>query len=140
MELWESDDRERPIETYPGYLGLSYDGSIDLQPELAALEDFDFQEYNNFVEGNGRRQLSVALSSGTFSIVLEDSADISNILDQLPTVKVYLDNGPPDAGPASGGICLFFIADGTSEDELKVSIAALATALKLDLAALQNNS
>ena len=39
MELWENDDYERPIETYPGYLGLAHDGTVMLGSELEPLRD-----------------------------------------------------------------------------------------------------
>jgi hypothetical protein len=41
MEIWDNDDQERPIETYPGYLGLTYDGYFDAQFELKPLQYFD---------------------------------------------------------------------------------------------------
>jgi hypothetical protein len=140
MEVWKNDDYERPIETYPGYLGLTYDGDFLAQPELLPLKEFDLRTYSELVdEHGGTRQVKLRLPTGPITIQFNAYDDISNILDQLPTVKVYLDNGPPDAGPASGGTCLFFIADDVGEFELKTSIAALATALKSDLCALEAN-
>ena len=62
------------------------------------------------------------------------------MVGKLPTVTVYLDNGPPDAGPASGGIHLFFVADGVSKAELEASINALAQALRSDLALLESGA
>jgi hypothetical protein len=58
-------------------------------------------------------------------------------LDKLPTVKVLIDNGPPNAGPASGGMVVFFSAEGTSDEELTASISALRSALDADLASLE---
>jgi hypothetical protein len=138
MEIWDNDDRERPIETYPGYLGLTWDGDFHAQPELKPLHDFDLMQYSELVDDlGGERQLDIVLPSGPMAILFSAYDGIASLLDQLPTVKVYLDNGPPDAGPASGGTCLFFIADGVSERDLEASIAALASALKSDFASLK---
>src|SRR5271157_1976985 len=104
MELWDNDDYERPIESYPGYLGHAFDGDINAQSELAPLLDFDFRKYSELVDGcGGERHLNVVLPSGRIAISFNAYDGIVAILDQLPTVKVLLDNGPPDAGPASGG-------------------------------------
>jgi hypothetical protein len=50
------------------------------------------------------------------------------------------DSGPPDAGPASGGILLFFLADGASEEEMRTSVDVLADAVDADMARLQERS
>jgi hypothetical protein len=60
-----------------------------------------------------------------------------DILDKLPTVKVLIDKGPPDAGPASGGMIVFFSAEGTSDEELNASVSALRKTLDADLASLE---
>ena len=138
MEIWDTDDYERPIETYPGYLGLTYDGTFLTEPELQPLQGFEFGKYSELVDSlGGERRLGVHLASGPTTILFNAYNDIAQILDQLPTVKVLLDNGPPDAGPASGGTCVFFIADGVSKTDLSASIAALATALNSDFALLE---
>src|SRR5271166_1841803 len=123
MEIWDNDDQERPIETYSGYLGLTYDGYFDAQSELKLFQDFDLRKYSEFVdEHGGERQLNIPSPAGPMTIVFSAYHEIASLLDKLPTVKVCLDNGPPNAGPASGGIYVFFIADGVSEAELKESI------------------
>lgn len=110
-------------------------------PEASTRKGFDFRKYGELVEEHGgERQLRIALASGTIAIVVSAYDDVVHFLDQLPTVKVYLDNGPPDAGPASGGNYTFFIADGVSEPDLKASIDALALALRSDLASLDSNT
>jgi hypothetical protein len=141
MEIWDNEDRERPIETYPGYLGLTWDGDFLAGAELEPLKNIDLTKYSELVdEHGGERELNVKLSSGDIKIAFNAYDDVAHILDKLPTVTVYLDNGPPDAGPASAGICLFFITDGVSEPELDESIAALATALKSDFVSLKNTA
>ena len=141
-EVFECGDRETPIEEYPGYIGTYFDYDFFGAPEAALkpLETFDFQKYRELVEQHGdERELKLDLASGTHNIAIDDDVDVVTLLDKLPTVTVYLDNGPPDAGPASGPIHLFFVADGVSEAELDASINALAQALKSDLASLESS-
>jgi len=140
MIIWDNDDYETPIEEYPGYRGLTYDGTFLAGTALQTLTTIDLLKYSELVdEHGGDRRLDVALPSGDVSILFRAYDSIAEILDQLPTVKVYLDNGPPDGGPASGGICYFFIADGVTETEPEASIAALATTIKTDLASLESH-
>ncbi len=141
MEIWENDDDERPIETYPGYLASVWDGTFVSEPILKPLEGFDFRKYSELVDDDGgQRQLSVALDWRIVPILFTAYDDVARTLDQLPTIKVYLDNGPPDAGPASGGTYLFFIADDFTELAVEQSIAALAAALEADFAFLEGSS
>ena len=139
MEIWESDDYERPIETYPGYLGYYFDGSLELEPELQRLATIYLNGYDqNFVENS--RKISLSLKSGNIKISFEGSGyedDFIEILDQLPTVRVVIDNGPPDAGPASSGSIIFFQAASVSGDELRSSVDALAGALESDIKSLK---
>jgi hypothetical protein len=141
MEVWDNDDYERPIESYPGYLGHFYDGTFSPGLELKPLDDFDFRKYSGIVDENGGvRRLSLVLNFGTVPILFNAYDDIGHTLDQLPTIKVYLDNGPPDAGPASGGIILFFTAAGFTEQAVEQSIIALVRLLEADLALLEERS
>lgn len=138
MELWTSVDYERPFETYPGYLGHFFDGDFHAEPELKPLQSFDFRKYGELLEEHGgERQLRLPLASGVSEISIAAYDHIVHVLDQLPTIKVCLDNGPPDAGPASGGTYVFFVADGVSELDLKASIAALTVALLSDFTSLE---
>lgn len=140
METWKPDDCERAIESYPGYIGFYFDGSFQPEPILQPLEDFDFAQYGGLIgehEQSGERRLNLTLPSGPLTHVIEEVDDWPQLLDQLPTVKVYEDEGPPDGGPLSGGAIVFFMADGFGEEEVRASIAALAFALRADLASLQ---
>lgn len=140
MELWNNYDRETPFEEYPGYLGYSWDGDFHAEFELAPLSDFDFLKYSELIDDRGgERQLNVVLPSGPITISFNAYDEIANILDQLPTVNVRLDNPPVDS-PASGTLCVFFIADGISKTELKVSVDALAKTLKSDFTSLEKTS
>ena len=141
MELWSSDDYERPIETCPGYLGHYFDGDFHAETELQPLQSFDFWKYGELIDDQGReRRLTLTLASGVSEIAVSAYDGIVRVLDQLPTVKVYLDNGPRDAGPASGGTYVFFTAEGVSESDLRESIDALALALRSDFGSLEKNA
>jgi hypothetical protein len=109
MEIWDNDDYETPIEEYTGYLGLTFDGTFSAETPLQPLTSIDLRKYSELVdEHGGERRLNIALPSGKIAILFRAYDSIAHILDQLPTVKGYLDNGPPNAGPASGGTCVFF--------------------------------
>jgi hypothetical protein len=140
VELWDNDDREPPMEEYPRYLGYSWDGDFHAESELAPLLDFDFLTYSELVDDRGgERRLNVVLPSGPITILFNAYDGIADILDQLPTVNVRLDNSSDD-GPASDSLCVFFIADGVSETELKVSVSALAETLKSDFNSLEKTA
>jgi hypothetical protein len=140
MYIWDNDDYETPIEDYPGYLGLSCDGTFLCGTELKPLES-DFSEYSELVdESGGERRLSIALPSGDVAISFSAYDDIAETLDQLPTVRVNLHNDPAGAGPASSVVYSFFIEDGVSQTELEPGVAALVAALKSDLTALETGA
>jgi hypothetical protein len=138
METWDNDDHERPIETFPGYLGHIMDSDFFPGTELEPLEDIDLRKYNELVdEHGGERRLNIALPSGEITILFHAYDSIVKILDQLPTVKVCYDAHASSLGPASAAIYVFFIADEVGITELDASIAALTTALKSDFASLE---
>jgi hypothetical protein len=119
---------------------LGIHGMGTLESELAPLLDFDFLTYSELVDDRGgERRLNVVLPSGPITILFNAYDGIADILDQLPTVNVRLDNSSDD-GPASGSLCVFFIADGVSETELKVSVSALAETLKSDFNSLEKTA
>ena len=137
MEIWDNDDYETAIEEYPGYLGLTWDGEFSLGPEMSSLSNFDWGTYWELVEeSDGPRQLHVDLRPGSIEIKFEAYDDLAVILDFLPSLTVYRDNGPPDAGPASGTGYIFFLADNANLDDLVESVTALAKALENDLSEL----
>jgi hypothetical protein len=138
MEIWENDDYETPVEQYPGYLGVAWEGTLLAGTELQPLTSLDLRRYSELVdERGGERQLNIDLPSSKLTILFRAYDSIADILDQLPSVRVYLDNGPPDGGPASGGTHVFFLAEQVTETDLEASIAALVTALKSDFACLE---
>jgi hypothetical protein len=88
MELWQNDDYEKPIEEYPGYLGLTWDGDFLAGEDLQALEGFELQRYSELVDQHrGPRHLKLTLPTGSTSIAFNAYDDIAHILDQLPTTR-----------------------------------------------------
>jgi hypothetical protein len=74
METWDNDDHERPIETFPGYLGHTMDNDFFPGTELEPLENIDFTKYNELVdEHGGERRLNIALPSGKTTILFRRS-------------------------------------------------------------------
>ena len=136
MEEFPFSDDERPIEEYPGYIGMTWDGQFYPGPELEDLNSFGWQSYFELID-EGERKLRVGLASGLTELVFQPYDDIAVFLDQLPTVSVYRDRDPPDAGPASGAGYLFFLADGFTMPMLQADIEALLTALNSDRATLE---
>jgi hypothetical protein len=105
MEVWQNDNDETPIEEYPGYLGLTCDGTFLAGKELQPLKGFDLLRYSELVdEHGGTRHLKLTLPTGSTTIVFKAYDDIEHILDQLPTVEVHLDDGSSQAHPASSSI------------------------------------
>ena len=103
METLVSDDYETPVEEFPGYVGHTWDGEFFPGPELEALSSFDWDAYRELIDETNRpRQLGMALAGGTLEVSINAYDGIASLLDQCPSVEVWLDAGPPDAGPASG--------------------------------------
>jgi hypothetical protein len=141
MKTYESDDYETAIEGLPGVVGYTWDGEFFPQPELASLEGFDWGKYWELIEAtNQPRQLALGLTRGIVEVSINAYDDIAYLLDQCPSVDVFRDNGPPDAGPASGAGFIFFIADGATIEQLKQDMSVLRAALDTDLLKLSSRS
>ena len=64
MEVWEPENEQRPIESYPGYIGVCLDGEFYPEVPLKPLEGFDFALYDELVEEHGSaRELRLAWGS-----------------------------------------------------------------------------
>jgi hypothetical protein len=62
-----------------------------------------------------------------------DCCSWPHMLSQLRSVTVCLDEGPPNAGPASGSGYVFFIPEGATVDRLVMEVTSLRWALDDDL-------
>ena len=64
MEVWQNDDYEKPIEEYPGYLGLTWDGTFMAGEDLRPLKGFDLQRYSELVDQHGAAALRTHAANG----------------------------------------------------------------------------
>lgn len=138
MKHFISEDYETPIEEYPGILGCTWDGELTvIDPVLEALQSFDLLKYSELLdEREGPREVFVRFGGEDRKLTIEAYADLAWILDQVPSVEVFRDEGPPDGGPASGSGYLFFLKEGHSYHQLTSDIRALCAALIGDFARL----
>jgi hypothetical protein len=137
MKPFDNADYETPIEEYPGYIGYSWDGAFIPGPELTVLQNFDWSTYSERVdEAGGSRTIKVALEGEVLNLTYEAYDDPAYLLDQLPAVEVYKDDGPPDQGPAGGSGFVFVLKDDYTLEELSKQIAALRQSLDVDFSRL----
>jgi hypothetical protein len=134
MKTFVSDDDETPIEELPGYVGHTWDGEFCPGPELELLGSFDWDAYRELIDETNRpRRLALVLAGGTLGMSVDAYDGIASLLDQCPSVDAWLDEGPPDPGPASGSGCIFTIADGATFEQLEHEMGILRAALDTDL-------
>jgi len=134
MEISYEDENGDPIMPHdlPGYLGMTFDGEIDLSSALGDLRDFPWDDYGMLADElqMADRKLSIALKNTTF--VIEGTAwDPESFINGLPAVVAIYDC-PPDQGPASGSGYIFFKADGFSDKQVLDEANALYKALTVD--------
>jgi hypothetical protein len=141
MEYLDPTDQGTPIEEYPGFVGYTWDGEFYPGDELKVLKDFDWRTYHELLEEYDQpRRLILRSLPQPIECEIQPYADLAYLLDQVPSVRVMRDDGPPDAGPASGSGYVFFIADGVSVQQLGQEIASLRHALDADLRELSAGS
>lgn len=135
---------DTPIESYPGYIGHTWDGEGHLGPELSPLESVNWRDYFDLLDeqdSNGQIFVDYGLNHIVLDLMsFRETGDLAHILDQLPTVSVYRDPGNPDGGPASGSGYIFFTADGVTTEELQSSVSALVAAVKANLSSLKGDA
>ncbi len=139
MDTHPHDDYETPIEELPGILGYSWDGEFSpLCDALKNLKLIDFLEYSELTEEHGKaRKFFVEFHNGRKEIEVEAYSDIALILDQVPSIDVQNDFGPPDAGPASGSGYLFFLKEDFSMKDVAHDVFKLRDALIRDITELK---
>ncbi len=105
------------------------------------MDDFDWTVYSELVDdAGGERTLNVDFQGETANLVFEAYGDIAYLLDQVPAVEVFKDDGSPDQGPAGGSGFVFVLKDGSSLNDLSTQILTLRHALDADLALLSSTS
>jgi hypothetical protein len=133
MKSLDPDERETPIEEYPGFVGLTWDGEFFPGPEMKALKGFPWRAYWELIdECDQTRVLVVNLALPIELKIARKHSELAHLLDQMPSIEVRSDSNP-DGGPASGSGFVFFLADGVSTEQLVREITLLRGALDKDL-------
>ncbi len=126
-------DEDTPVEETPGYLGHVFDDYLSFGPELEALSDFDWTQFECMAEDLDRlnRRLNLELDGKTTAISA-DANRINEFLDELPSVEAIYDC-PPDQGPAGGSGYVFVASEGyTGPGRVQEHAKALRKALETD--------
>ena len=93
---------ETPIEETSGYLGHIFDDYLSFGPELEALSDFDWTQFESMAMDLAKldRRLTMELD-GKATAIEADASRKNEFLDKLPSVEATYEC-PPDQGPAGG--------------------------------------
>ena len=130
------EDPERPVESYPGYLGFYFDGDYLLEAELKPLLAFPWGEYRDLEVGpalSSKRTIEFSVGTTLSSLTFErDTIDLISFLDQLPTVVVTYDEDGGDLGPASGGVLTVWENEKFSLSEIAQSVKSCLVSLERD--------
>ena len=119
------------LTDWPGCLGSSWDGDLTPGPELASLQTFDWEAYQELAESD-QRSLEVDLPTGRTMVPFDVYDDIAVLLGALPAIEAWSDSGPDDAA-ASGSGYNYWLADGFQRTDVADQVSALLDALRRDL-------
>ncbi len=127
----DEDVDETPVEEMPGILGYKWDDwdFVVLDRCLSAIAKIDLQEFQEAQEVGDGFKLEVQTSAGLKIVEIGWSDSIFPIFGELQSISVVLDC-PPNQGPAGGSGYLFFLADGSTTDDVKRDVDSFCTALK----------
>ena len=130
-------DYETPVEEIPGYVGLIFDGFLELSDGLLPLKGFDFVLYGIMADELDEltRHLEIDFGSGVTSVSFEARA-VNEIVSSIPSVDAIYDC-PPNQGRAAGSGYMFLLADGFTIEETTKAAAILRTAIDADFATLE---
>ena len=130
-------DYETPVEEIPGYVGLIFDGVLELSDGLLPLKGFDFVLYSIMADELNEltRHLEIDFGSGATLVKFETCA-VNEIVGSIPSVDAIYDF-PPNQGPGAGSGYMFLLADGFTIEETRKAAAILRTAIDADFAALE---
>jgi hypothetical protein len=135
---WRAGEAVGDVQHRPGYLGLSWDRELAAGPLLRPLKMFPWTEYNELccLVPNAR-SLAVPFSSGSRIVRYEPEEDIAFLFEQIPTIDVFRDLGPPEPSFAAGSGYVFFQAKDAPKEAVQADIVTLLAALRADLEALR---
>ena len=135
IALYTDHDHDRPIEEHAGIMGYSWDRQLVIIDDcLSPLNTIQWDEYFAFVDDKDGQThtLPVTINDQIVSIDVTAADDLAQILDVSGIVDVKRDEGPPDAGPASGSGYLFFLREGDSPKIVRRNVNALVDAISED--------
>ena len=139
MEIVYEDEFGDPILPHdlPGYLGMIWDGELDLSGSLGRLADFGWDDYYYLFDelGIADRKVIFDIQNRTFEVEIEPWCT-QVVLDSLPCI-VAIDDCPSDQGPASGSGYIFLKADGFTGSDVLHQANKLCDALIADFVVLQ---
>ncbi len=136
---WKPSEEVGDVQQESGYLGLSWDREISAGPLLRPVKAFPWGEYDELCQMlPSARSLAVAFSKGSHAVRYDADEDIAFLLDQVPTIEVLRDDGPPEPSFGAGGGYVFFRAKDATSESVQNDIAALLAALRADLEALHS--
>lgn len=127
-----TDNDETSAEDLPGCIGYTIDGEFYPGSELLDLEEFPWSAYVALVEEDGNpRKIYPIIEKMSFACEVFGNSDISELLDQLPSIEI--ERMPPVNSPAAGSGYLIFLTEGTESDQLDREVSSLLQTLNTDL-------
>jgi hypothetical protein len=144
MKKRKFKDPDRPIETYPGYLGLCHDGSYEFDPVLQPLSSFPWKAYRDLEtssEDSSERNIRFSIGASVFSLTFDrDMIDLFEFLEKLLTVTLASDDYGGDLGPGSGGITTIWENEKFNLNEIQESVTRCLECLTEDFVPLKQHS
>lgn len=123
------------IKDYPNYLGTCWDRELWTIDSIRRISEINWLLLGEIIDdiaperdSRGFGILRINLDAREIEVCAYD--DPALLLDQIPSVDVRRDNGPPDAGPAAGCGYHFFVNDGYDQKIAESDINGLASELE----------
>lgn len=140
MELFWGD-YDTPLDHYSKLLGYTWLGVLYPRSEgFAALAAFRWDAYTSDVHARFERTrvLSVSFSDGERWVTFDVDHDLGWLVDQIPSIMVYREVGPPSNLPTPYSIgFLFFVREGSTMLEANEDVHALLASIEADHERLQ---
>jgi hypothetical protein len=128
------DSDQTGIEDYPNWLGTSWDNELRTIESIRSLSEIDWLSLGEVIDAiaperdsRGFGIVKINLDGKEIRVCAYDDPAI--LLDQIPSIDVRQDDGPPDAGPAAGRGYHFFVNEGYDQKVAESDINALASLL-----------
>jgi hypothetical protein len=133
--VWAEDEETGDVQYKPGYLGMIWDGEWNPPSQLQAIANFPWATYEELCASvPGTRSLTVTFKSGVITVTYECEDDIIFLLDQVPSLEIFQDDGPEKPSMAAGSGYIIFQSINATDEDLKSDLQALLSVLYADLA------